>query len=590
MSVTSNDKQHQSAEPRVWVVRTGRKGSRTDSEGSNLSDCVVSIGWGDWGAKLNEFSDRKRFGEHLSEAFAENYTQSGRDNIWRFGKIIEIDDIVVMPLKSVPDIAIGRVEGSYEYDPSQSEKAKMRRSVRWLTKALPKSRLRPDLRKSVDRRGAVYKVGVDDASYRIQYLAEHGADPGPRESTDDNQTDIWKQRLEQYLDARAWADDTTRSVRGDVGRWIDYALAHDHNPSAFDQPLLEALLDSRNNIADGTRQKYARRVEGWCKWAVDEPWVGSGTDAPSRQQQRLDNVARDLFWDINHLQEIVDLLEDKRQVIFYGPPGTGKTYLAQELAKALAPDEGARRLVQFHPAYSYEDFFEGYRPKVDEDKQMTYELTEGPLAKLAKHATEHKDQQHIMVIDEINRANLPRVFGELLFLLEYRDKSIQVMYRPDQDFSLPENLWFIGTMNTADRSIALFDAAMRRRFHFVPFFPEREPIKDLLRKWTEKNAPEQQWVVNLVSEVNRTLATELGGDHLQLGPSHFMREDLNDGGFERVWRYNIEPFIEDQLFGQPDKTKDFRYESVMRRDGPPESNSEGEGEATEIGDDTTHDD
>ena len=112
--------------------------------------------------------------------------------------------------------------------------------------------------------------------------------------------------------------------------------------------------------------------------------------------------------DVHHLQEIVDLLEDKGQVILYGPPGTGKTYLAQVLAEALAPEEQARSLVQFHPAYSYEDFFEGYRPVTDDDKQMTYELTPGPLAKLAEHASDNLEQQHVMVIDEINRANLPK--------------------------------------------------------------------------------------------------------------------------------------------------------------------------------------
>ena len=222
--------------------------------------------------------------------------------------------------------------------------------------------------------------------------------------------------------------------------------------------------------------------------------------------------------------------------------------------------------MQFHPAYSYEDFFEGYRPVTDDDKQMRYELTPGPLAMLAEHAEEYPEQ-HVMVIDEINRANLPRVLGELLFLLEYRDKSMAVMHRSDGSFKLPKNLWFIGTMNTADRSIALIDAAMRRRFHFVPFFPEREPTKSLLRKWTQEHAPDQAWVVALVSAVNIELEKELGGDHLQLGPSHFMKTDLNAGGFERVWKYNIEPFIEDQLFGKPDKIKQFRLGAVLRKHG-----------------------
>jgi 5-methylcytosine-specific restriction enzyme B len=90
-----------------------------------------------------------------------------------------------------------------------------------------------------------------------------------------------------------------------------------------------------------------------------------------------------------------------------------------------------------------------------------------------------------MVIDELNRANLPRVFGELLFLLEYRNESVRTLYRPEDAFELPSNLWFIGTMNTADRSIALVDAALRRRFHFIPFFPNHGPMEGLLERWLE---------------------------------------------------------------------------------------------------------
>ena len=376
--------------------------------------------------------------------------------------------------------------------------------------------------------------------------------------------------MEEYLDylrsigRKASTIDNKRSI---VRRWMRHTLEQGQNPVVFDPTLLNGFLDGERLFGEGSRRDYSSHIKSWCEnWDVPNPRFPRNTDARSLQE-RLEGAAEELLCDVHQLQEIVDLLEDKGQVILYGPPGTGKTYLAQELAEALAPEEQARSLVQFHPAYSYEDFFEGYRPVTDDDKQMTYELTTGPLAKLADHAADNPEQQHVMVIDEINRANLPRVLGELLFLLEYRDKSIQVMHRSDDSFNLPKNLWFIGTMNTADRSIALIDAAMRRRFHFVPFFPKREPTKSLLRKWTQEHAPGQAWVVDLVSAVNIELEKALGGDHLQLGPSHFMKTDLNDGGFERVWKYNIEPFIEDQLFGNPDKIKRFRLDAVLERHG-----------------------
>ncbi len=287
----------------------------------------------------------------------------------------------------------------------------------------------------------------------------------------------------------------------------------------------------------------------------------------------LDRLAARLLIDVRALQDIVQLLQDKRQVILYGPPGTGKTYLARELAKALAPEAPRRSLVQFHPSTSYEDFFEGYRPAGNTaDGSIRYELTPGPLARMAEQAAGTPGQRHIMVIDEINRGNLPRVLGELLFLLEYRDESIRPLYRPDKPFSLPENLWFIGTMNTADRSIALVDAALRRRFHFVPFFPDRYPIKGLLGRWLKReNQP--AWVGVLVDAVNGELAKDIDGSHLLLGPSHFMKDygstpDEQRERLRRIWEYNIEPFIEDQFFGDPDRIRRYRFAEVLARHGP----------------------
>ena len=286
----------------------------------------------------------------------------------------------------------------------------------------------------------------------------------------------------------------------------------------------------------------------------------------------LTELADELLVEVKFLEDIVSLLMDKGQVILYGPPGTGKTYLARKLAAELAPEESCRALVQFHPSTSYEDFFEGYRPAgTGDDGGIRYELTPGPLARMAERASE-SSEQHVMIIDEINRGNLPRVLGELLFLLEYRDESVQTLYRPEEPFSLPDNLWFIGTMNTADRSIALVDAALRRRFHFVPFFPDSGPMAGLLGRWLDRQG-EPSWVGRLVDAVNDELKAELDGSHLLLGPSHFMKEygsslTTQRERLRRIWEYNIEPFIEDQFFGDPEQIKRFRFDAVMRRNGP----------------------
>ena len=198
---------------------------------------------------------------------------------------------------------------------------------------------------------------------------------------------------------------------------------------------------------------------------------------PIRSRPDLQRLAHELLIDSEYLRKIQRLLDDKRQVIFQGPPGTGKTFVARELAASLAGTAERVRLVQFHPSYAYEDFVQGLRPKLT-DGAPGFELRNGPLLTMADAAREDSDPaaKYFLIIDEINRGNLAKVFGELYFLLEYRDQPIQLQYSSEL-FALPKNLYIIGTMNTADRSIALVDLALRRRFHFVEFRPDKAPIR-----------------------------------------------------------------------------------------------------------------
>ena len=269
-------------------------------------------------------------------------------------------------------------------------------------------------------------------------------------------------------------------------------------------------------------------------------------DLPPSPSRLAELAAQLYFEDAADLENIVALLKDKKQVIFYGPPGTGKTYVAKALATHLADDnEGRVTLVQFHPSYAYEDFVQGYRPTLD-GGQLGYELKDGPLLQAAKRAEEEPDADHFLIIDEINRGNLAKVFGELYYLLEYRDDGIRLQYsrEEDEEFSLPPNLYVIGTMNTADRSIALVDLALRRRFYFVEFHPDAPPVKGMLARFLDREGlADMKWVSTFVDEANK----ELDDHKAAIGPSHFMKDNLDEDMAGRIWRYAIRPYVEERL-------------------------------------------
>ena len=250
-------------------------------------------------------------------------------------------------------------------------------------------------------------------------------------------------------------------------------------------------------------------------------------------------------------------------MVFYGPPGTGKTYVAKRIAAEYERAGGGKEIVQFHPSYSYEDFVEGFRPKLTGDGQAGFDLKDGPLkliADAAGRARENPDAKFVLIIDELNRGNVAKVFGELYFLLEYRDEAMTLQYS-DKPFELPENLLFICTMNTADRSIALVDAALRRRFWFEGFFPDEPPIEGLLRRWLHEYQPGAEWVADLVDLANERLADR----DAAIGPSYFMgtNDELDDERVSRIWRRAVMPYIEEQCYGEEEKLRSLQYDRLL---------------------------
>jgi len=266
---------------------------------------------------------------------------------------------------------------------------------------------------------------------------------------------------------------------------------------------------------------------------------------------------------------IQSILERKGQVILYGPPGTGKTYWAEKTATDLAAisffgkryealnekekekicgDESAMGMMRFccfHPAYGYEDFLEGYRPETI-DGQVSFSLRDGVFKKLCKDALNAPDKKFYLIIDEINRGDIPRIFGELLTILEKDKRTKQIILPVSQEsFTVPVNVFLIGTMNTADRSISLLDAALRRRFGFLEMMPDGNVLRDT----SISGIPLRAWF----DALNSRIRDHVGRDarNLQVGHSYFMQSGSpikNVAVLKRIIREDMIPLLEEYCY------------------------------------------
>jgi hypothetical protein len=249
-------------------------------------------------------------------------------------------------------------------------------------------------------------------------------------------------------------------------------------------------------------------------------------------------------------------LERKQHVVFQGPPGTGKTYIAERLARLLISGSfGFMETLQFHPSYSYEDFIQGIRPMTS-GGQLTFERVPGRFMQFCEKAERIPEAAPcVLIIDEINRGNLSRIFGELMYLLEYRDKAIPIAGE-SLPFRIPANVFLIGTMNTADRSIALVDHALRRRFSFIHLGPDYDALQSQLQHHGLPAKP----LVDTLRAVNAAIedCNYAVGISFFLKDGQGLRHTLPD-----VWEGEIEPYLEEFFYDQPDKVDPFRWKNLI---------------------------
>lgn len=224
---------------------------------------------------------------------------------------------------------------------------------------------------------------------------------------------------------------------------------------------------------------YSEAVRSRFGRTVDGIWNGTSFSIVNHSDF-ITNWHRQIMSE-QMMLEVAELLLSKKQVILQGPPGTGKTRLAKQIAEHLVKDPARQQLIQFHPAYAYEDFVRGIVAETIAGS-ISYQAENKVLGDFAVRAAADEDSNYVLIIDEINRANLPSVLGELIYALEYRGEEVESVYglgaERNRKLMLPKNLLIIGTMNKADRSVGHLDYAIRRRFAFVPVLPDESVVPE----------------------------------------------------------------------------------------------------------------
>jgi hypothetical protein len=372
-----------------------------------------------------------------------------------------------------------------------------------------------------------------------------------------------------------------------VVRVASYFGGVDLDPTFDDYP--ELIVQLRKLVAAQPRlrdPKLGARAEDvfdhFCHWLISVrkysfPGVEDGGDEddfiddddlppepPDPPPYTIDDALGRVFLSRVELEHLRGLLEYKRNLVLQGPPGVGKTFVAADLAYVLlgAYDEHRIMRVQFHQSYAYEDFVRGYRPR----EGGGFEYRDGPMLAFCERAR-RDDRPHVMIIDEINRGNLSKILGELMLLVEAdkRDPrwAVELAYaRPGEPpFWVPPNLYIIGTMNTADRSLALVDYALRRRFAFAWVRPAFGPP---FRAFLESRGAAAEVVDRIFAKLAKLNAVieqdtrNLGRGYV-VGHSYFCQEDparaYGAEWYERIVRFEIEPLLEEYFAEDPDKVQ-----------------------------------
>lgn len=505
---------------------------------------VIGLGW-DYLGDLNNYQNREEIEKLIAEKRNDGIKPTNDSKaVWDFYKEIKSGDIIYAKNSSTEIIGKGIVIGEYYYD-DEKPNYKHRYKVNWTDKG--SWNLTEQMANKVLTNLNPYPdfILYIERIINNEYIDENSKNINEFKVWMSKQVDINGEYLkDNYIDQRILALD-------DMEKYFNIHI--------FGETDTEILKNIKETMLDD--KKYNRyksisnnSIDYYIKFIETKP-----ININQVEDYNIDNFLREVFIDKESIYTLQSLLLNKKNLILKGAPGVGKTYISNKLAYLMMgeKDDSRIQMVQFHQSYSYEDFIEGYRPKASGDG---FELKQGPFVKFARKASRDPNRDYFFIIDEINRGNMSKIFGELMMLIENdkRGKSINLLYS-NEKFFVPENLYIIGMLNTADRSLALLDYALRRRFSFFELSPifNNKIFKDYIYKIDDENN-----LSNVLDEINNLndYIIDCLGAGFQIGHSYFLEESLKKDlniRLEEILKYEIIPQIYEYWFDDEDTAKEW---------------------------------